>query len=103
MTFMRIFYNSDGSKEAFPPQDYTEYGIRGDAEFWLSYEEYIMKAIPAAGGCRYFLLWRTAPRVIIGRNQIAEAEVDIEALVAIGDGRYLIEDLLKALGAEPIE
>ena len=49
-----------------------------DAAFWLAFEEYFMRTPPGGYGGRFFLLWRTPPCVVVGRNQITEAEVDVD-------------------------
>ena len=59
-----------------------------DVAFWLSVEDYIMTMSQGTasqgimsrdiGEARYFLTWRVRPCVVIGRNQIAEAELDLE-------------------------
>ena len=54
------------------------FGVK-DTAYWLAYEDYVMRFPPGGGNdARFFFLWRTVPCVVIGRNQIAEAEVDVE-------------------------
>ena len=51
-----------------------------DVAFWLSVEDYIMALAvpaPAAQTARRFITWRAAPCIVIGKYQIAEAEVDL--------------------------
>lgn len=45
------------------------------AAFFLAAEEYVAKKLPADN---YFFSWVLAPTVVMGRNQIAAAEVDIQ-------------------------
>ena len=48
-----------------------------DVAFWLSAEDHIMASQPSADGGRCFIVWRAPPCVVIGRNQILEAEVNL--------------------------
>jgi len=57
-----------------------------DVAFWLSAEDYLMGFPPDAEGARYFLMWRATPCVVIGRNQLAEAEIDLAAAERTGVG-----------------
>ena len=50
-----------------------------DVAFWLSVEDYIMASMPMSADERCFLAWRVRPCVVIGKNQIAEAEMDLAA------------------------
>lgn len=43
--------------------------------FYLAMEEYIARFLPAND---YFFMWQVEPTVIFGRNQLIEAEVDVE-------------------------
>ena len=57
----------------------NDFGGLKDVAFWLSVEDYIMTLSPDDIGIgRYFLTWRVRPCVVIGKNQIAEAEIDLE-------------------------
>ena len=42
--------------------------------FWLAMEEFVAKSVEEEA----FFVWRVAPTVIIGRNQVLEAEVNID-------------------------
>ena len=42
--------------------------------FWLAMEEFVAKSVEAEA----FFVWRVAPTVIIGRNQVLEAEVNLD-------------------------
>ena len=48
--------------------------MQRDLAFWLAMEEYVAKNIEGEA----FFVWRVAPTVIIGRNQILEAEVNLD-------------------------
>ena len=48
-----------------------------DTAYWLSVEDHIMASPPKTSGKRYLLLWRVKPCIVIGKNQIAEAEIDL--------------------------
>lgn len=43
--------------------------------FYLAMEEYVARVLPATD---YFFMWQVEPTVIFGRNQLVEAEVDVE-------------------------
>ena len=43
--------------------------------FYLAMEEYVARALPEGD---YFFMWQVEPTVIFGRNQLVEAEVDID-------------------------
>lgn len=43
--------------------------------FYLAVEEYVARELPAGD---YFFMWQVQPTVIFGRNQLIEAEVDID-------------------------
>lgn len=42
--------------------------------FWLAMEEFVAKSVDEEA----FFVWRVAPTVIIGRNQVLEAEVNLD-------------------------
>ena len=42
--------------------------------FWLAMEEYVAKSVEEEA----FFVWRVSPTVIIGRNQVLEAEVNLD-------------------------
>lgn len=42
--------------------------------FWLAMEEFVAKSVEEEA----FFVWRVAPTVIIGRNQVLEAEVNLD-------------------------
>lgn len=42
--------------------------------FWLTMEEFVAKSVDEEA----FFVWRVAPTVIIGRNQVLEAEVNLD-------------------------
>ena len=48
--------------------------MQRDLAFWLAMEEYVAKNIEEEA----FFVWRVEPTVIIGRNQILEAEVNLD-------------------------
>ena len=43
--------------------------------FYLAMEEYIARSLPADD---YFFMWQVEPTVIFGRNQLINAEIDID-------------------------
>jgi len=47
-----------------------------DATFYFAAEEYIMRQIPPSDAA--LLFWQIRPTIVIGRNQIAAAEFDLE-------------------------
>lgn len=49
--------------------------IQRKLPFYLAMEEYIARALPEGD---YFFMWQVEPTVIFGRNQLVEAEVDID-------------------------
>lgn len=53
--------------------------------FYLAMEEYIARELPAGD---YFFMWQVQPTVIFGRNQLIEAEVDIDYCRANGIATY---------------
>ena len=58
-----------------------ERGALRDAAYWLSVEDYIMRVMQKADNVRYLLMWRVMPCVVFGKNQIAEAEIDLAEAV----------------------
>ena len=63
---------------------YTESKIK-DAAFNLAAEEYIMRCLPKEQTEKpVFMLWQTEKCVVIGRSQIAAAEVDLNAAHSAG-------------------
>ncbi|MBP3615173.1 MAG: lipoate--protein ligase [Bacteroidaceae bacterium] len=53
--------------------------------FYLAVEEYVARELPAGD---YFFMWQVLPTVIFGRNQLIEAEVDIDYCRANGIATY---------------
>lgn len=53
--------------------------------FYLAVEEYVARELPAGD---YFFMWQVQPTVIFGRNQLIEAEVDIDYCRANGIATY---------------
>lgn len=53
--------------------------------FYLAVEEYVARVLPAGD---YFFMWQVQPTVIFGRNQLIEAEVDIDYCRANGIATY---------------
>ncbi|MCL1859569.1 MAG: lipoate--protein ligase [Oscillospiraceae bacterium] len=53
-----------------------------DVMFNLAAEEYVMRNFPLENPV--FMLWRTEKCVVIGRNQIAAAEIDLQAAHSLG-------------------
>ena len=53
-----------------------------DIKFSLAAEEYVMRNFPV--GEPVFMLWRTQKCVIIGRSQIAAAEIDLQMAHSLG-------------------
>jgi len=53
-----------------------------DVYFNLAAEEYVMRSFPLEESV--FMIWRTEKCVIIGRNQIAAAEIDLRAALSLG-------------------
>lgn len=51
------------------------------AAFYLAAEEYVASTLPAGS---YLFTWQLAPTVVIGRNQDAETEIDLEFCKAEG-------------------
>ena len=48
--------------------------IERSLAFWLAMEEFVAKSVEEEA----FFVWRVAPTVIIGRNQVLEAEVNLD-------------------------
>lgn len=46
--------------------------------FYLAMEEYLARDVVAVTGASLFFMWRVSPTVIIGRNQVAENEVNLD-------------------------
>lgn len=46
--------------------------------FYLAMEEYLAREVVPKVGASLFFMWRVNPTVIIGRNQVAENEVNLE-------------------------
>ena len=44
--------------------------------FYLAMEEYVAKEMAGCGDC--FFVWQSEPTVIVGRNQLIEAETDVD-------------------------
>lgn len=53
--------------------------------FYLAMEEYVARTFPAGD---YFFMWQVEPTVIFGRNQLVEAEVDVDYCRANGIQLY---------------
>lgn len=53
-----------------------------DAAFNLAAEEYVMRCFPAERPV--FMFWQTKKCVVIGRNQIAAAEIDLQSAQSLG-------------------
>ena len=51
------------------------------AAFYLAAEEYIASALPEDN---YLFSWQLGPTVVMGRNQIAAAEIDLDFCMAEG-------------------
>lgn len=65
--FERLIY--DGMKNIVLPDK-----MQRDLTFWLAMEEFVARNVEGEA----FFVWRVGPTVIIGRNQIFEAEVNSE-------------------------
>ena len=65
------------TKSAFPACLITfPFNVEGKtAPFFLAAEEYVAAALPADN---YLFAWILPPTVVMGRNQVADAEVDLE-------------------------
>lgn len=48
---------------------------RQAATFWLAAEEYIAEHLPEGN---YFFTWQLSPTVVMGRNQVAHAEINLD-------------------------
>ena len=61
------------------------YDKQRELPFYLAMEEYIARELPADD---YFFMWQVRPTVIFGRNQVVEAEVDLDYCRANGIATY---------------
>ena len=48
---------------------------RQAATFWLAAEEYVAEHLPEGN---YFFTWQLSPTVVMGRNQVAHAEINLD-------------------------